>query len=478
MIEWGVAAGTHDGSLTVVKDNEIVFASHSERYSRVKNDKDLNNEIVKDALKFGYPDKLHWYEDPSWKFLRKVYAGQKNRWLNPAVYMKQYGIVETKIEWGDHHKSHAAAGYYTSKFDKAAILVIDAIGEFTTTSIWQANGNKMKCKKRWYYPKSLGLMYSAFTDRVGLKANEDEYILMGMAAYGDPNKYYKDVESLWNSGLNFHRGIRPWRAELYTEQEYFDIAASVQKFYEFKFTELLQETKKITGEKNIVVMGGCALNCLANRLISQYFDESWIMPNPGDAGSSLGAILANKGEKINWQGPYLGYNIEGEYPVSEVLEELVTTGICGVANGRAEFGPRALGNRSLLADPRGMEMKDKVNKIKNRQEYRPFAPVIRLEDVHKEFNVEEGFKSPYMQYIVTAKRPKKYPAIVHQDGTSRVQTVTKEENPGLYSLLTKWKTKTRCPMLLNTSLNIKGQPIVNTKADAIEFEKHYKVKVF
>ena len=224
-------------------------------------------------------------------------------------------------------------------------------------------------------------------------------------------------------------------------------------------------------------MGGCALNCLANRLIPWHFENSWIMPNPGDAGSSLGAILAARETQARWRSPYTGYDIKGEYPTQAILDELFKTGMAGVANGKAEFGPRALGNRSLLADPRGSRMKDKVNAIKQRQEYRPFAPVIRLEDVKECFNVPEDFASPYMQYVVTCKQPKKYPAIVHEDGTSRVQTVTKEQHPGLYELLTIWKERTGCPMLLNTSLNIKGQPMVNTEADAADFAKHYGVKV-
>lgn len=475
-IVWGVAAGTHDGSLCVMQGDKILFASHSERYSRRKNDKDLNQQIVDAALLFGEPTVVYWYENPIWKATRKIYARQKNKWMNPSKYLARYGIT-APVKWGDHHMSHLAAGYYTSEFDNCAVLVIDAIGEWDTTSIWDINEGRIKQKDGWSYPYSLGLFYSAFTDRVGLKANEDEYILMGMSAYGNPDRLKAEIKYLIAEGLTFHKGVRPWRPDLVTEEDHFDIAAAVQSIYEDELRILLEKAQRYTGKDNIVLMGGCALNCLANRIVDEYFDKSWIMPNPGDAGSSLGAIVSHTQSKVKKFSPYLGHTIAGKYPVEALLAELTKTGMAGVASGAAEFGPRALGNRSLLADPRGKKMKDKVNKIKNRQEYRPFAPVIRQEDVSDYFWVDKDFQSPYMQFIVKCKDTKAFPAIVHQDGSSRVQTVTKKEHPGLYALLTKWKEKTGCPMLLNTSLNIKGQPIVNTINDAIEFERKYNVKV-
>jgi len=225
-------------------------------------------------------------------------------------------------------------------------------------------------------------------------------------------------------------------------------------------------------------MGGCALNCLANTMIDNYFDDHWIMPNPGDAGSSLGALLAAKKYRADWQTPYLGYDIVGDYPVDDLLEELLTNKIVGVANGRAEFGPRALGNRSLLADPRGTEMKDLVNKIKKRQEFRPFAPVVLEEQASEFFHVKQGFASPYMQHVVRCKFPEKFPAIVHKDGTSRVQTINKDQHAGLYDLMVRYTEATGCPILLNTSLNIKGMPMVNDKEDAKKFTEKYGVKVF
>ena len=474
MIRWGISAGTHDASITVMRSDRVVFAAHSERYSKVKNDKDLDAKLIREALAFGSPEVVYWYENPILKATRKLYAGQDNIWLSPKKYLAKYGIT-APIKWGYHHASHHAAGYYTRPFDfnDCAVLVIDAIGEWTTTSMWK---NDVKI---WSanYPASLGLFYSAFTAKIGLQPNCDEYILMGMAAYGNPHRFYTELKDICIDGVNLHRGASWWRPEL-TEADYFDVAAAVQRIYEEYFVSLLAKAKELTGADKLVFMGGCALNCLGNRLIPNYFKRHWIMPNPGDAGSSLGAILAHTKKHINLSGPYLGHLIQGDYPVVEALKELSTCGVVGVANGRAEFGPRALGNRSLFADPRGVKTKDAINAIKQRQEFRPFAPVIRAKDAGDYFDVEPGFQSAYMQRIVKCLTPDEYPAIVHKDGTSRVQTVTMNQNPGLYKLLTAWKEKTGCPMLLNTSLNIKGMPIVNTIEDGQDFERKYGVKVF
>ena len=324
------------------------------------------------------------------------------------------------------------------------------------------------------------------TQRVGLKPNEDEYILMGMAAYGNPNRLYDDIlndfikyiyrgEVYFNR--NLHRGCRRWRHDLKTEQDMYDIAAATQKVYETILQELLRYWSKVLPSRNLVLMGGCALNCSANSIAYKYFDNVWIMPNPGDAGSAIGGVLSKWQTHINWKNPYLGYSINKLYPRGEIIAELKKTSIVGVANGRAEFGPRALGNRSLLADPRGADIKDRVNNIKRRQKFRPFAPVILKEAAHQYFDVEEGFDSPYMQRVVKCTYPEAYPAICHVDGTSRVQTVSKENHPELYETLKLWQSETGCPMLLNTSLNIKGKPMVNNEADAEAFAKHYGVKV-
>lgn len=474
MIEWGISAAAHDAALTVVDGEEIVFASHAERYSGIKNDKHLNSELINAALKFGKPEKIHWYEKPKLRAMRRFLTGQGLVRFSVRQYLKEFGL-EVPVEFASHHESHAAAGFYTSTFDTATALVIDAIGEFDTASIWLCDGSKMSKKWTMDYPKSLGLFYSAITDRVGLKPNEDEYILMGMAAYGDPNKYYWRMRELYEKE-NLHRGCRWWLGDE-TPIEY-DLAAAAQKIYEEEFDKLLHRAKKADpSQENLVLSGGCALNCSANHIARKYFNNIWIIPNPGDAGSSLGAITANTRRKLKWRGPYLGENIETEYPVEKLLTSLLEDGIVGVASGRAEFGPRAFGNRSLLADPTRPDIKDKVNAIKRRQKFRPFAPVI-LEQYAAEYFDMPVEVSPYMQFTARCKFPKKFPAIIHADGTSRVQTVNKEQHPGLFELLTQWYEKTGCPMLLNTSLNIKGFPMVNDEKDATAWQNMYNVKVY
>ena len=493
MIIWGICGLGHDGSLSVVKDGEIVFAGHTERYTRIKNDSDLCNEIINEALEHGEPDQVIWHERPWLKKRRQMVAGQWGEVFQscnlPKMYMKQFqDMVPHKLKYVEHHKAHAAAGAYTSPYSSACVIVADAIGEFDTISIWDYTApNKLKRLKTYQYPHSLGLLYSAFTQRVGLKANEEEYILMGMAAYGEP-KYAKNIEEHFfdkNDPLkltvNVHAGVEDWMPHMpiIDDQFKYDVAASIQQVIEKKITKLFEIARSYSSQKNIVWMGGVALNCVANSLLYNKNQNIWIMPNPGDAGNSLGAAALGYGGVVRWDGPFLGSLIGGAYPVNEIIDELEKNKICGVANGRAEFGPRALGNRSLLADPRGEEVKDKVNEIKKRQKFRPFAPAILSEHLDKYFEVNTD-QSPYMQFVAKAKPEtiKKFPAIIHADGTSRVQTVTKFDNPGFRQLLSSWYKKTGCPMLLNTSLNIRGEPLVNNEKHAKAFEEKYNVKVF
>jgi carbamoyltransferase len=257
----------------------------------------------------------------------------------------------------------------------------------------------------------------------------------------------------------------------------YDIASAAQSVTENLIYNVIRRAKDFNWSQNLVYMGGVALNCLANRNLGEYFENIWIMPNPGDAGSSLGAAALAFGHRINWRDAYLGHNIPGDYPSTSALDILATDKIVGIASGRAEFGPRALGNRSLLADPRGSEIKDKVNEIKRRQKFRPFAPVILEEQVDEYFEMPKNFPtSRYMQVVAKCRHPDQFPAIIHYDGTSRVQTVPKN-NSGIRDLLEKWFVLTGCPMLLNTSLNIRGEPMVNDRSDADRFEQLYGVKV-
>jgi carbamoyltransferase len=256
-----------------------------------------------------------------------------------------------------------------------------------------------------------------------------------------------------------------------------DLAAGAQELAEQLILNVMLRARQFNWSNNLVYMGGVALNCAANARIGRYFDNIWIMPCPGDAGSSLGAAALTLGRKINWQNAFLGHDIPGPYPVNSILDRLLADKIVGVASGRAEFGPRALGNRSLLADPRGQEIKEKVNDIKRRQQFRPFAPVILEELADTYFDMPGGFgNSRYMQSVARCRVPDLFPAIVHADGTSRVQTVPRDGS-GIRELLEKWYVMTDCPMLLNTSLNIRGEPMVNNRADADRFEQQYGVKV-
>jgi len=494
MITWGISANSHDAALAVFTDDGLEFASHSERFSGVKNDAHLNDKLIEYAKKWGEPDEVIWYERPFVKTLRQLRAGQGFRLgeNNISRYLRSYGI-SAPIQYIDHHLAHAAAGYYTSPFTNASVIVIDSIGEFDTLTIW--NADEEKGLRRIYsqqYPHSIGLWYSALTQRIGLKPQEDEYILMGMAAYGDPLRLFNDIladffhlppeENLLNIfndkpriklKHNLHRGCMWWRPDLTTEQDYFDIAAATQAVYQYILKIISNWARWKSPSGNLILMGGCALNCSANGSIKSDWNDMYIMPNPGDAGSAIGAVLAHKKEFMPMPHMYTGYNIEGDYPVEEILNELLTTGICGVANGRAEFGPRAFGHRSLLADPRGTDIKDRVNEIKRRQKFRPFAPAVLEEHASKYF---DGPTGPFMQYTSTCTDPG-LPAIIHGDGTSRVQTVSHHQSVGFRKLLERWYEETGCPILLNTSLNIKGKPIVNTVEDAQAFEQHYGVKV-
>ena len=487
MISWGISANSHDAALAVFCDEKLVFASHAERFSRLKNDRDLNKDLVARAKQFGYPGKIYWYEKPFKKTLRQLWAGQgwKRRDNDVEIYMARYEI-DAPIVYTDHHHSHASAGYYTSGFDDACVLVIDAIGEFETLTIWHGKGNKLRKLYSKSYPHSIGLFYSAMTQRIGLKPNEDEYITMGMSAYGNRDLFHSMLTDFVGSfkdftfKKNFHRGCQDWRPDL-TISNSFEIAASTQYVYEHYFIEALRKAQKLTKSKNLVFMGGCALNCLANRHTGEFFESTWIMPNPGDAGSAIGSVLAHNPE---WRiapeqfTPFLGYDMGYRTLDNEIVSYLENNKICGLARGKAEFGPRALGNRSLLADPRDHDIKDKVNAIKQRQEFRPFAPAILEELVDQYFDMPSGWStSRYMQVVARCRHPSHYPAIVHRDGTSRVQTVPNDGSP-FRKLLELWYAQTGCPMLLNTSLNIKGQPMVNDHADARNFERHYGVKVF
>jgi carbamoyltransferase len=494
----GISAGFHDASASVIsRDGEIVFAGHSERYSKIKNDLSIHPDLIKDCMQWNI-DTIAYYERPWMHNVQKIYSGQYRLtpWTVRGVLKnhlrgcKDNFINKCKVSNFSHHLSHAAAGFQTSPYSEAAVVVIDAIGELDTISIYHAtydvDGNA-QYDRLWKqkYPHSLGLFYSAITKQIGLKPMEDEYVTMGMAAYGSDlgavimkNNFFSDISSA-ELNQNLHIGIDNGHLKknphIHANKE--NIAASAQRVVEEAILEIMRRAKKLVNSDNLVFMGGVALNCVANSRLSSLYSNIWIMPNPGDAGSSLGAAALEYKKPLKWKNAYLGHEIRGDYPVNQIVDKLVTDKIVGVASGKAEFGPRALGNRSLLADPRGEEIKDKVNEIKKRQKFRPFAPAILEEHVHDYFEMPASFQtSPYMQCVARVKHPELFPAITHVDGTARVQTVPKDDS-GFRKLLELWYVWNGCPMLLNTSLNIRGEPMVNDRKDADRFQKKYGVTV-
>ena len=488
----GVSAGYHDAAATVINQHgDIVFAGHSERYSLKKNDPNICKGLLQELHGLDI-DTIAYHEIPWCKQLRQLYSGQRIEWgkfTAQQILTKQLGsnfnVNLCNIKSYNHHLSHAAAGFQTSSYDKATVVVIDAIGEWDTISIWGAEydkHSKATYKRLWrqHYPHSIGLFFSAITSRIGLHPLDEEYITMGMAAWGKPDWYnamrdhlIADVDAV-TFKENLHIGIAPSFLQAAANE---DIACAAQLICEELINAVMKRARDFSWSDNLVYMGGVALNCLANRKLGEYFENIWIMPCPGDAGSSLGAAALYYGKQLTWNNAFLGHDIPGPYPVNALLDSLLVDKIVGVASGRAEFGPRALGNRSLLADPRGQDIKDKVNEIKRRQKFRPFAPAILAEQVHEYFDMPRGFMdSPYMQSVGVCKYPLLFPAITHHDNTSRVQTVAKDGS-GIRKLLEAWYAETGCPMLLNTSLNIRGEPMVNDRADADRFETLYEIKV-
>ena len=450
---------------------------------------------------------------------------------------------ENKMLFSEHHLSHAASAFYPSPFNEAVVLTADGVGEWATTTVAVGKGNKLNMKKEIHFPHSLGLLYSAFTYYTGFKVNSGEYKLMGLAPYGEP-KYYNQIKDnlidIKNDGsfrLNqdffnyatgltmtndkFHNlfGKRPRNSkEDKITQFHMDIAASIQKVTEDIMLSLAISLRQEFNIPNLCLAGGVALNCVANGKIlkEKIFDNIWIQPAAGDAGGSLGAALAfwhieqNKERKISntddMQGSYLGpqYSqqevekklndlgakfeiLNEENLINRVTEDLSKGNVIGWFQGRMEFGPRALGARSIIGDPRSPSMQKNLNlKIKYRESFRPFAPSVMREDLSDWFEMD--CDSPYMLFVSDVARNKRrtmtkdekalfginklnvkrseIPAVTHVDYSARIQTVHKETNSKYYKLLSEFKKKTGCPVLVNTSFNVRGEPIVNTPKDA------------
>ena len=491
----GVSGLHHDSAACLISEyGDIICISQEERRTKIKNDKSWPEKSIqwclKEARKLGIKSediKYGFYERPWLKFTRRIYQNPKGF----IKYFKEAFDVSfrkaRKFKKIKHHDAHALAGCATAPFNKGVFLTVDAIGEWETTT-WgtfdKINGPKQEGKIK--YPHSLGLLYSAFTRWLGLKPNEDEYIVMGAAAYGKP-KYAEKIfeefieikkDKTYRLKKSVHNGVEQYLGHEVPTEEWYDWCASIQTVCEQVMLNLILMLQEKYGKNiNLVLGGGVALNCVANSKILRhrdiYIDDMWILPSPGDSGNALGAAAHAAGVKrLYWRNAFLGDDMDGrsnptQVLIRDIVGRLERGEIIGWIQGKEEFGPRALGHRSLLADPRFPEMKDKVNKIKHRQEFRPFAPAVLEEDAYRYFDLPcRETRCHYMQFTSRVRNPDLLPAICHIDDSARVQTVPKSTDP-FRRLLEHWKHSTDCSVLLNTSLNIKGQPLISERQDAI-----------
>ena len=570
----GISAFYHDSAACLVVDGTIVAAAQEERFTRKKHDPGFPSLAIEYCLREagrapGDIDYVVFFEKPFRKFERllETYlafapAGFKSFsmaipvWLKekvrlPHVIRTSLGpSVKAPIVFTDHHESHAASAFFPSPFQEAAILTLDGVGEWSTTTWGVGRGNKIELLKQVQFPHSLGLLYSAVTYHCGFKVNSGEYKLMGLAPYGRP--VYKDLitkhlidlktdGSFWldmqyfnycqgltmtNGRFDELFGSAPRNPESAIEQRHMDMAASIQSVTEDAMLAIGRHVHAATGMKNLVLAGGVALNCVANgRLLREGpFDDIWIQPAAGDAGGALGAAMfawhqlldqpRTPGAMDSQKGSYLGprytssdvcafldgvgakYTRAQNEPelLARVAELLEQEKIVGWFQGRMEFGPRALGARSIIGDPRSPKMQANMNlKIKFRESFRPFAPIVLRDEAHKWFGIDQKHESPYMllvapvldEHRVTVSDAEgeimkndpdlrnrvniprsSVPAVTHVDYSARLQTVDDTRNPRLAGLLRAFQKRTGCPILVNTSFNVRGEPIVCTPEDA------------
>ncbi len=565
----GISAFYHDSAVALVENNKIILAIQEERFTRIKHDRNFPENALIYCLNFLKSqgkdvDHFVFYEKPFLKFERlletylayapvgfRSFLSAMPLWIKEKLFQKSQLIKhlrdcgvdnpEKKVFFSDHHLSHAASAFYPSPFNSSAILTMDGVGEWTTTSVSVGIESQITLKQEIKFPHSLGLLYSAFTYFCGFKVNSGEYKLMGLAPYGKPRfadiirqkiiKIYDDGSFHLNMKyFNYCQGLTmtssaindlfegpPRKPEQDLTSREMDIAASIQNVTEEIVLNLARYIRQSTNMNNLCLAGGVALNCVANGKLEEekIFDNIWIQPAAGDAGGALGAALAfnylalGSERKINleddMEGSYLGpeysdlevesqlkkmnatFTKHEEAELIEIITENLTAGMAiGHMNGRMEYGPRALGNRSIIADPRKSTMQKDLNlKVKFRESFRPFAPAVLEDDASEWFEIKSP--SPYMLKVSKLNKDKQIlvsedinsdineivnqirsevPAVTHIDYSARVQTVREKINPRFHTILKSFKLKTGCPILINTSFNVRGEPIVQNAEDA------------
>jgi carbamoyltransferase len=571
----GISAFYHDSAACLVEDGRVVAAAQEERFTRKKHDANFPHNAARYCLDAGGTrvdavDYIAFYDKPFLKFERllETYLAFAPRgfrsfrmamplWLKEKLFqklllrdeLKKLGSdvdVESKLLFAEHHQSHAASAFFASPFAEAAVLTMDGVGEWTTTSAGIGRGNQLEITKELHFPHSLGLLYSALTYHLGFKVNSGEYKVMGLAPYGEPKhvdlfldhlmdlkpdgtfrldmSYFDYCTGLTMTNANFDRlfGAAPRKIDELLTPWHMDVAASLQKVTEEVMLRLTRSLARETGAKNLCLAGGVALNCVGNGKILRdgSFEQIWIQPAAGDAGGAVGAALsayhlyagnprpANGGGNGHdaMAGSYLGPSFaqdeierrlsaagacferfDDDALVAGTVDGLVAGNAVGWFQGRMEFGPRALGARSILGDPRSPTMQKTLNlRVKYRESFRPFAPAVLREDVADWFDLDAD--SPYMLLVadVLKRRQRQMtneeqslfgidklnvprsdiPAVTHVDYSARVQTVHRDTNPRFHALLSAFKARTGCPVLVNTSFNVRGEPIVCTPEDA------------
>jgi carbamoyltransferase len=540
----GVSCFYHDAAACLLQDGVIVAAAEEERFSRRKHDARFPTQAIRYCLDAAgvVPEELDYvvfYEKPLLKFerilascgatfpfSRQMFVRAMQTWLQEKLWvgdrLRKELCYSGPLLYGEHHLSHAGSAYYVSPFEEAAVLTADGVGEWSTTAIGHGQGLDLELHEELHYPHSLGLLYSAFTTYLGFEANEGEYKVMGMAAYGQP-RYVDEVRRLINVAADgsfaldlryfaYHQSLRaisqefvrlfgpPRRAEAELDSKYADLAASIQRVTEDTLVAIAQHAREATGARNLCLAGGVALNCVANaRVLKEAgFERLYVQPAAGDSGGCIGAagylyhtVLrqprvwtmdhAQLGPEYSDAeiGAFLDQagvrytRLDRDARVRGIARLLADGNVVGWFQGRMEFGPRALGGRSILANPRDPTMRDKLNaKIKHREPFRPFAPSVLAGSAPRYFDLRDD--SPFMLLVADVHPDQRevIPAVTHADGTARVQTVTHAQQPLYYELIEAFGQLTGTPVLLNTSFNVRGEPIVCTPADAYNCFAH------